>query len=203
MARNTMRKPTKSRLLGLASSRRKLNSSKTVDEVTYYSLADMESVIAAVLNQVSEDPSVGITLEAGDNGVILNCINDAGDEFTIDVDLESEDGAVAETDAVVEDAVVEEVNASRRRRMNSARRRMNASKSRKRLNSSKRYFAVPVTDHRLMAKIEDDDATDAEIVADMEEKGYEIDGADMKSYSPDKFCTLTWTSDEFGGYLEG
>lgn len=122
MERNTMRKPTKSRLLGLDSSRRKLNSSKTVDEVTYYSLADVESVIATVLETVSEDPSVGITLEAGENGIILNCINDAGDEFTIDVDLESEDAAPV--DDVADELPPEEVDSSRRRMNSSRTRRM-------------------------------------------------------------------------------
>lgn len=123
MARNTMRKPTKSRLLGLDSSRRKLNSSKTVDEVTYYSLADVESVIATVLETVSEDPSVGITLEAGENGIILNCINDAGDEFTIDVDLESEDAAPVDDD-VADELPPEDIDSSRRRMNSSRARRM-------------------------------------------------------------------------------
>ena len=49
------RKSTKSRILGLDSSRRRLNSSKTINEITYYSLADVESVVAAVLSEVSSD----------------------------------------------------------------------------------------------------------------------------------------------------
>lgn len=107
------KKSTKSRILGLASSRRRLNSSKTIDEVTYYSLADVESVVAAVLSEVSSDPTVGITLEAADTGVILNCVTENGDEYAVDVDLESEDAAVAG-----EDSPAGDVNASRRR-MNS------------------------------------------------------------------------------------
>lgn len=114
MARNNQRKATKSRLLGLDSSRRKLNSSKTVDEVTYYSLADMETVIASVLSEVSSDPTVGITLSAVDTGIVLNCVNEDGDEYTVDVDLESEDGDVAEKDTVVAETI-EDVNSSRRR----------------------------------------------------------------------------------------
>lgn len=107
------KKSTKSRVLGLASSRRRLNSSKTVDEVTYYSLGDVESVVAAVLSEVSSDPTVGITLEAADTGVILNCVTENGDEYAVDVDLESEDAAVAG-----EDIPAGDVNSSRRR-MNS------------------------------------------------------------------------------------
>jgi len=208
---------SKSKLLGLNSSRKKLNSSKTVDEVTYYSLADVEAIAASILSEVSADPTVGITIEASDTGVVLNCITENGDEYTVDVDLESEDGMDA-ADAAAEELDMDvdvDVDSSRRR-MNSSkkasRRRMNSSRkisrrrmnsSRKKLNSGKRYFAVPVTDHSLMAKIEDDDVTDAEIMDAMEAKGYEIDGDAMKSYSPDKFCTLTWTDDELGGYLEG
>lgn len=125
MARNTMQKSSKSRLLGLDSNRRKLNSSRTVDEVTYYSLADVESIIAAVLSEVSSDPTVGITLEPADTGVILNCINESGDEYTVDVDLDSEDASATDADPVSEPSA-EDIN-SARRRMNSARRKMNSS----------------------------------------------------------------------------
>ena len=111
MAMNKKNGTTKSRLLGLDSSRRKLNSSKTVDEVTYYSLADVESVVAAVLSEVSSDPTVGITLEAADTGVTLNCVPEAGDEYTVDVDLESE----GEGEAPAPELTAGDVNASRRR----------------------------------------------------------------------------------------
>jgi hypothetical protein len=108
------RKSTKSRLLGLDSSRRRLNSSKTIDEVTYYSLADVESVVAAVLSEVSSDPTVGITLEAADTGVILNCVTENGDEYAVDIDLESEDASVADEEPE-SDTPAGDVNSSRRR----------------------------------------------------------------------------------------
>lgn len=127
MARNNQSKATKSRLLGLDSSRRKLNSSKTVDEVTYYSLADVETVIASVLSEVSSDPTVGITLSAADTGITLNCVNENGDEYTVDVDLESED------DDVASEETIEDVNSSKRH-MNASRR---LAAIRKKLNSSR------------------------------------------------------------------
>ena len=116
MTMNKKTGSTKSRLLGLDSSRRKLNSSKTVDEVTYYSLADVESVVAAVLSEVSSDPTVGITLGAADTGVTLNCVTEAGDEYTVDVDLESEDAAAeGEGAEPAPELSAGDVNASRRR----------------------------------------------------------------------------------------
>lgn len=108
------RKSTKSRILGLDSSRRRLNSSKTIDEITYYSLADVESIVAAVLSEVSSDPTVGITLEAADTGVILNCVAENGDEYAVDVDLESEDAAVAGEEPE-SGTPAGDVNSSRRR----------------------------------------------------------------------------------------
>ena len=116
MTMNKKTGSTKSRLLGLDSSRRKLNSSKTIDEVTYYSLADVESVVAAVLSEVSSDPAVGITLEAADTGVTLNCVTEAGDEYTVDVDLESEDAAAeGEDEEPAPKLTAGDVNASKRR----------------------------------------------------------------------------------------
>lgn len=67
-----------------------LNSSKQVDSEWYYSLADVETVIAAVLSELDNDPDAGITLEAGDNGIVLNVISGEGEEYTVDVDIESE-----------------------------------------------------------------------------------------------------------------
>lgn len=67
-----------------------LNSSKQVDSEWYYSLTDVETVVAAVLEQLDEDPGAGITLEPGENGIVLNVISSEGEEFTVDVDIETE-----------------------------------------------------------------------------------------------------------------
>lgn len=184
-------KSTKSRILGLASSRRRLNSSKTIDEVTYYSLADVESVVAAVLSEVSSDPTVGITLEAADTGVILNCVAENGDEYAVDVDLESEDAAG-------------DVNSSRRRMSSPRARHMNASKrttsGKRRLNCSTEYFAVPMSDRRTIAMIGDDALTDYDIYNVISDKGYKIPESEMYK-DDDKFYYLTWDTE--GEYLEG
>lgn len=79
-----------------------LNSSKQVDAEWYYNLADVETVIAAVLAELDTDPGAGITLEAADGGITLNVTSTEGEEYTVDVEL------TAEGDEVTEEEVVEE-----------------------------------------------------------------------------------------------
>lgn len=86
-------KDSKRKLLKLDSSKKKdtnLNSSKNVEGVTYYSLEDVEIVIQAVLAELSSDPTIGVTLEPSETGIVLNCVPESGDEYTVDVDLNTE-----------------------------------------------------------------------------------------------------------------
>ena len=96
--------------------RRNLNSSKKIDEVTYYSLADVETVIEAVLSELSADPSVGITLNATDAGITLNCVNEAGEDYEVEVELEDEtaEAEAAPAEAEVAEVVDEDLASSRR-----------------------------------------------------------------------------------------
>lgn len=121
--RNNFRKVNSSRE-SLANKARKplgrLNSSKKVDEVTYYSLNDLETVIEAVLNEVAADPTVGITLADTEEGITLNCVSEDGEEYEVEVALASED--IAEEAPVEEVSVEEEFDvAASRRSMNSNR----------------------------------------------------------------------------------
>lgn len=84
---------TKRRLLKLDSSKKKetnLNSSKEMDGTVYYSLEDVEVVVQAILAELSSDPTVGVTLSPSDTGIVLNCVPESGDEYTVDVDLATE-----------------------------------------------------------------------------------------------------------------
>ena len=88
-----MSKETKRKLLKLDSSKKEqtnLNSSKEMDGTVYYSLEDMEVVVQAILVELSSDPSVGVTLETSDTGIVLHCIPESGDEYTVDVYLATE-----------------------------------------------------------------------------------------------------------------
>lgn len=67
-----------------------LNASKQVDGEWFYSLSDVENVVAAVLSEIDTDPGAGITLAANDTGVTLNVVSSEGDEFTVDVELTAE-----------------------------------------------------------------------------------------------------------------
>lgn len=73
-----------------------LNSSKQIDSEWYYSLADMEQVVAAVLAELDSDPGAAITLDNNEVGVILNVTSTDGDEFTVDVELDTEGDEVPE-----------------------------------------------------------------------------------------------------------
>lgn len=106
MAKNAKKSLLK---LNLNSSRKEdqnLNSSKTIDEITYYSLEDVETIIEAVLNEMAQDPSIGVELEATEIGVKLNCITEDGENYEVDVELDTEDGAVEED--VVDDDIADD-----------------------------------------------------------------------------------------------
>lgn len=96
-----MAKNAKRKLLKLDSSKKKanLNSSKEVEGTVYYSLEDVEIITQAILAELSSDPSIGVTITPSDTGVVLNCVPESGDEYTVDVDLNTEtlaDDAAAE-----------------------------------------------------------------------------------------------------------
>lgn len=75
-----------------------LNSAKKEDAEWYYNLTDVETVVAAVLAELDNDPGAGITLEASDTGITLNVMPSEGDEeYTVDVDLVSEGDEAPET----------------------------------------------------------------------------------------------------------
>lgn len=100
----------------------RLNSSKKIDEVTYYSLNDLETVIEAVLNEVAADPTVGITLADTEAGITLNCVTEEGEEYEVAVELASEDFNEEAPAAEEEVAIEEDFDvAASRRSMNSSR----------------------------------------------------------------------------------
>ena len=73
-----------------------LNASKQIDAQWYYSLDDVESIVAAVLAELDGDPGAGITLESSETGVVLNVTSTEGDEYSVDVDLTNEGDEAAE-----------------------------------------------------------------------------------------------------------
>ena len=87
-----MEKDAKRKLLKLDSSKKKenLNSSKEFEGTVYYSLEDVEIITQAILAELSSDPSIGVTITPSDTGVVLNCVPENGDEYTVDVDLNTE-----------------------------------------------------------------------------------------------------------------
>lgn len=202
-----MAKNAKRKLLKLDSSKKgNLNSSREVEGTVYYSIEDVEVITQAILAELSSDPSIGVTITPSDTGVTLNCVPENGDEYTVDVDLETEtieDDAVAAEDAAGD----ADIDSSRRRTMNSSRarnrsrRRMNSSR-RKKLNSSRQYFAVPMSDTKLIDMIENESASDEDIYDAMLDADYECSESQMYKNSND-FYYLTWVDDGDDGYLEG
>lgn len=79
---NASKKPmsTKRRVLGL-------NSAKQEAGEWFYTLGDVETVVAGVLAELDKDPGAGITLEASDKGIVLNVTPSDGDEFTTEIEL--------------------------------------------------------------------------------------------------------------------
>lgn len=104
-----MAKDSKRKLLKLDSNKKKpveLNSSKEVEGTVYYSLEDVEVIVQAILAELSSDPTIGVTLSPSETGVVLNCVPESGDEYTVDVDLETE--TIAEEEAVEDELPAEE-----------------------------------------------------------------------------------------------
>jgi len=100
---NSSKKKNNRRVLGL-------NSAKQVEGTWYYDINDMETVVAAVLNEIDSDPGAAITLEPSDTGIILNVTSSEGEEFTTEVELisegegeEAEDAGAGEEEPVGED----------------------------------------------------------------------------------------------------
>lgn len=106
MAKNAKKSLLKLNLNSSKKEEQNLNSSKTIDEITYYSLEDVETIIEAVLNEMAQDPSIGVELEATEIGVKLNCITEDGNNYEVDVELDTEDGAVEED--VVDDDITDD-----------------------------------------------------------------------------------------------
>ena len=141
MAKNAKKSLLKLNLNSSRDQEQNLNSAKTIDEITYYSLEDVETIIEAVLNEMAQDPSIGVTLESTETGVKLNCITEDGEDYEVEVELDNEDDAVEDDETVAEgeipaeddfsddgfDAADFDVDASRRS-MNSNRRKPVAKK---------------------------------------------------------------------------
>lgn len=141
MAKNAKKSLLKLNLNSSRDQEQNLNSAKTIDEITYYSLEDVETIIEAVLNEMAQDPSIGVTLESTETGVKLNCITEDGEDYEVEVELDNEDDAVEDDETVAEgeipaeddfsddgfDAADFDVDASRRS-MNSNRRKPVATK---------------------------------------------------------------------------
>lgn len=82
-----------------------LNSSKEVDGEMYYSLNDVEIIVQEVLAELSTDPTVGVTINPSETGVVLVCTPEDGDEYEVEVDLDTEtlaDENEAESEPVME-----------------------------------------------------------------------------------------------------
>ena len=136
MAKNAKKSLLRLNLNSSKKDEQNLNSSKVIDEITYYSLEDVETIIEAVLNEMAQDPSIGVTLESTETGVKLNCITEDGEGYEVDVELDNEDGAVEDDEITADnefadddfsdedfDAEPEFDVAASRRSMNSNRRK--------------------------------------------------------------------------------
>lgn len=87
----TKAKNAKRKLLKLDSSKKaNLNASKEIEGTVYYSIEDVEVIVQAILAELSSDPTIGVTISPSDTGVVLNCVPESGDEYTVDVDLNTE-----------------------------------------------------------------------------------------------------------------
>ena len=110
MAKNAKKNLLKLNLNSSKAQDQNLNSSKTIDEITYYSLEDVETIIEAVLNEMAADPSIGVTLEATEIGVKLNCITEDGNDYEVDVELDNEDNAVEDDEEAPADEIPADVD---------------------------------------------------------------------------------------------
>ena len=103
MAKNAKKSLLRLNLNSSKKDEQNLNSSKTIDEITYYSLEDVETIIEAGLNEMAQDPSIGVTLESTETGLKLNCITEDGEGYEVDVELDNEDGAVEDDEITADD----------------------------------------------------------------------------------------------------
>ena len=103
MAKNAKKSLLRLNLNSSKKDEQNLNSSKVIDEITYYSLEDVETIIEAVLNEMAQDPSIGVTLESTETGVKLNCITEDGESYEVDVELDNEDGAIEDDEITADD----------------------------------------------------------------------------------------------------
>lgn len=88
---NSSKKTKGKRVLGL-------NSAKQEAGEWFYTLTDMESVVAAVLDELDQDPGATITLEASETGIQLNVTTSDGEEVAVDVDLDIEGDETPDAD---------------------------------------------------------------------------------------------------------
>ena len=103
MAKNAKKSLLRLNLNSSKKDEQNLNSSKVIDEIAYYSLEDVETIIEAVLNEMAADPSIGVTLESTETGVKLNCITEDGEGYEVEVELDNEDGAVEDDEIPADD----------------------------------------------------------------------------------------------------
>ena len=106
MAKDTKRKLLRLNLNSSKSEDTNLNSSKEVEGTVYYSIEDIETIFQAMLAEMSSDPNLSITLEPSDTGVILNCTPESGEDYTVEVDLNTEtladDEATGDSESAME-----------------------------------------------------------------------------------------------------
>lgn len=101
MEKNTKRKLLKLDLNSSKKGEANLNSSKEIEGTVYYSLEDVEIITQAILAELSSDPTIGVSISPSDTGVVLTCVPESGDEYTVDVDLATE--TLAEEEAADEE----------------------------------------------------------------------------------------------------
>lgn len=106
MAKDSKRKLLRLNLNSSKTEDTNLNSSKEVEGTVYYSIEDIETIVQAMLAEMSSDPNLSITLEPSDTGVILNCTPESGEDYTVEVDLNTEtladDEAIGDSEPAME-----------------------------------------------------------------------------------------------------
>lgn len=106
MAKDSKRKLLRLNLNSSKAEDTNLNSSKEVEGTVYYSIEDIETIVQAMLAEMSSDPNLSITLEPSDTGVILNCTPESGEDYTVEVDLNTEtladDEAIGDSEPAME-----------------------------------------------------------------------------------------------------
>lgn len=87
---------------------RKLNSAKQVEGEWFYSLTDVEDVVAAVLAELDKDNGAAITLSATETGISLEVTSSEGEEFSVPVDLGIEGDETPMDDMPAEESAEDE-----------------------------------------------------------------------------------------------